>query len=714
MSPRRNPKRNAREAFNKDTDVEKSIVSGMNEGHGKAQKPDESEQENIVPPSRATKKRRVKEVGSVDMQAESSSAIITANDTAPEKPCDIELPRAQLGSMPDELLCEIFSYTLPLDLLQLSHTCKSFRSFLMHTSARFIWKSARLNVPVPGLPDCPEDLNEAQYAALVFAPNCQFCFKKPVNRNFGEYVTSNIMTDFYARIKSCIPCLRNKKIFFPWKRGQGPWWNGPYPRTMAPYLPFVAAPKGTYNARITYKILHLPTNDAWAEEYRNAKSKAKWVEDKTRARKLAYVHSERCKVFMVEWNKHLVNERKAVVAKYVESLGWEEEFLKNWNPKLLIQNDPELQIIFQVDISQEWLDNTRDWFNLRMSKLKIERLDQERENRVIKAYIVLDDVLKNFALDLPPNALVPQVPDIIGYPAIQDIIHENQFNDNLSAKDFEPLRSVFPSIVAQSLQEREEKLLAIIAKELGEGMFDPKTILHLATTTFHCEICHEDILQYPRVLVHRHAYECRHPLQRKFGTDHIDEVILQNSVYRIFSWGKSGSITFRKEDVNTMSETLKMLGYDPKTTTRAEMDAADPILECEGCITTCLRSSNVGYQRMMRWSAVATHGDPRSTYHCRFSSARKNPMKLAKVDEETAKTVRSKLLQAINKFDNPHNALTYGYLMCSRCRKWGDMVTLSTHLKDVHMIDSPTEDDIVLRLDGDAPQICNMTVDLSD
>lgn len=59
----------------------------------------------------------------------------------------------------------------PLDLLQLTRTCRAVRKlFLTRGFASHAWAEARANVP--DLPDCPPDLTEAQYASLMFETVC--------------------------------------------------------------------------------------------------------------------------------------------------------------------------------------------------------------------------------------------------------------------------------------------------------------------------------------------------------------------------------------------------------------------------------------------------------------------------------------------------------------------------------------------------------------
>jgi hypothetical protein len=65
-------------------------------------------------------------------------------------------------------LTQIVSYLHPLDLLRLSWTCKSFRTFL--TTRTSVWKVAF--EALPHFPPCPKDLSFPRYALIAFATIC--------------------------------------------------------------------------------------------------------------------------------------------------------------------------------------------------------------------------------------------------------------------------------------------------------------------------------------------------------------------------------------------------------------------------------------------------------------------------------------------------------------------------------------------------------------
>lgn len=65
---------------------------------------------------------------------------------------------------------QIFAHLSPYDLLKLARTTKAFRRLLMNQASISVWKAAFQGVP--GLPPCPLDMAEPEWANLVFSPHC--------------------------------------------------------------------------------------------------------------------------------------------------------------------------------------------------------------------------------------------------------------------------------------------------------------------------------------------------------------------------------------------------------------------------------------------------------------------------------------------------------------------------------------------------------------
>lgn len=67
------------------------------------------------------------------------------------------------------LAAQIASYLHPSDILQLARVSLRVRAVLMSRSSAHVWITARR---VIGMPECPPDLSEPQYASLVFEHTC--------------------------------------------------------------------------------------------------------------------------------------------------------------------------------------------------------------------------------------------------------------------------------------------------------------------------------------------------------------------------------------------------------------------------------------------------------------------------------------------------------------------------------------------------------------
>ncbi|CAE6455649.1 hypothetical protein BN14_03698 [Rhizoctonia solani AG-1 IB] len=78
-----------------------------------------------------------------------------------------------LVNLPVEVLIEIARYVHPLDLIMLSRVNKFLRELFMDKRSALIWSSARENLP--GLPGCPDEVSEPQYAAMLFTKRCSTC-----------------------------------------------------------------------------------------------------------------------------------------------------------------------------------------------------------------------------------------------------------------------------------------------------------------------------------------------------------------------------------------------------------------------------------------------------------------------------------------------------------------------------------------------------------
>ncbi|KAG8746609.1 hypothetical protein FRC12_014246, partial [Ceratobasidium sp. 428] len=94
-----------------------------------------------------------------------------------------------------DIFSQIIPNLAPLDVVYLAQVNKSIRRMLMHRSARPMWRACIENMT--GLPACPPELSEPQYASLLFQPRCSSCGVKE-GRN----------PDAFLRVRLCPPCHR--------------------------------------------------------------------------------------------------------------------------------------------------------------------------------------------------------------------------------------------------------------------------------------------------------------------------------------------------------------------------------------------------------------------------------------------------------------------------------------------------------------------------
>ncbi|KAF8173650.1 hypothetical protein BJ912DRAFT_71641 [Pholiota molesta] len=99
-----------------------------------------------------------------------------------------------LLALPLDIFFEITSHLHPLDLLHLSRASRHFARMFLRTDNRHAWLAARRTVE--GLPDCPSDLSEAQYAHLLFESICSGCGK------IGRRLLFNL------RVRLCASCYK--------------------------------------------------------------------------------------------------------------------------------------------------------------------------------------------------------------------------------------------------------------------------------------------------------------------------------------------------------------------------------------------------------------------------------------------------------------------------------------------------------------------------
>ncbi|CAE6495234.1 unnamed protein product [Rhizoctonia solani] len=148
--------------------------------------------------------------------------------------------------LPIEVFVEIMKQLALPDVLSLSRSNKFFRQMLMMRSATTlnIWQGSVDNVP--GLPPCPEDLCEPQYAALIYTKYCSMC---------GIRIVKDM--DPYLNVRICKDCVEIHAIHSKKVDGEM--------RLVIPGSRITRTKAGGYNTE-TYLIRDVEEAEKWFDD----------------------------------------------------------------------------------------------------------------------------------------------------------------------------------------------------------------------------------------------------------------------------------------------------------------------------------------------------------------------------------------------------------------------------------------------------------------
>ncbi|KIM35798.1 hypothetical protein M413DRAFT_326355 [Hebeloma cylindrosporum] len=117
----------------------------------------------------------------------------------------------QLLAMPLDVLLEVFSHLDPKDIIHVCRTSRFLRDILMTRNSISVWRAARERI---GAPESPSNMNEPQWAAVLFGNVCQTCGARNIERfDFSlmrrackECKDEYLLTE--KTIKTCFPGSR--------------------------------------------------------------------------------------------------------------------------------------------------------------------------------------------------------------------------------------------------------------------------------------------------------------------------------------------------------------------------------------------------------------------------------------------------------------------------------------------------------------------------
>ncbi|KAF9071226.1 hypothetical protein BDP27DRAFT_1322562 [Rhodocollybia butyracea] len=435
--------------------------------------------------------------------------------------------------VPLEVIFEIFCYLEPGDLLRLARTSRDLRCILMGKTSESIWCTARGNVE--GLPPLPKDLNEPQYAHLLFEPYCHasLCKKR------CDYVLWNF------RMRSC------KKYYFNLH--------------------------GNWEIATRYKNEFHALND----EERDA-----WIDRKEKEYEEIQIHGIKCRRWLnaklgerADQLTKLRKERKEAILKRLEQIGWRTE------AETMIKDYYRDTFTRHKSVSQPKKLTDHGWNCMEtelvqmLSDYQAERLVRQRDEALGSRYRLFLDLLLQIESETDLRDPFPTAGDILTDLRIEALIWDTPFDERLDASLCKSkLLEYLPSIINEWRPAKVQEVLEILRKSRPSATVPD---LHLATSVFACSSCTVKVLHYPQMFYHRCCHE-RSPTSNR-SDERLDIYIPSWIAKRPLGLWMSSTLIYNDSGSQDTKKIIEACNLDPETTTIDDLHLANPLIECSSC-----------------------------------------------------------------------------------------------------------------------------------
>ncbi|KAI9454591.1 hypothetical protein HD554DRAFT_2031241 [Boletus coccyginus] len=449
-----------------------------------------------------------------------------------------------------DVLFLLAAYVHPLDLLNLARTCKSLRELLMDKASEFVWKTARGQVR--GLPDCPADMTEPEYANLVFYSRCHVrtCTDSSTRLNCSE-----VLSRLQRRTVGLNVCFSITIEFTSVTRLRS----------------FSSCPD------IILQNSVLPTENLTVDE------EGKWVD------------KEQLESFIEEYNRssdkeRFLNDRQELcfaIQQRLKQHGYGPE-IEHFGHYAIRQPRASFFKTSRPLTDKEWARMWPEWFEI-MSDFRSQRMDktvyQPRRNLLVTEY---NSYVTSPSSNAPSFDLLPHVIELGCFPPFRDIIKAPEGTD-MSEKPFESAFAQLPVLVDEWRKQLDAELAELVeipsqlsrkgassgravsssSETLMESFQAPTDKLHLACavfTTFHPVTWYPDVffsmLHHLDPIHGKEGWEREMPIQDRFSVKYIEDA----------------------------PYIVRACGLDPNVATVEDMDRRDARLKCLSCNNPYIRS----------------------------------------------------------------------------------------------------------------------------
>ncbi|KAF9032486.1 hypothetical protein BDZ89DRAFT_1131343 [Hymenopellis radicata] len=514
-----------------------------------------------------------------------------------------------LSDLPFDVLLEIGSLLLPLDLLNLGRVNRVLRGALMSKGSRTAWKAARANAD--NLPEPFNGMSEPAWAQLVYVRICQFCWTTAVKD-----------PDFNLFCRMCSTCAVHHLVM------RDPNVDDPV-FSVIPLLYTRCALQRTYDeTKLAMEKLSDPTDFIAAKKAEQSAAKA---------------HTRLCQ----EWMNLLRTKRAQEledakrtrfnqICDRLRTLGYGEE--------LTFMTEVQHNTLLERLTAHHFVRQTRPltdriWANISgslttfMNTARTQRLAY-RERLALSRKDVAVFYLRMLKEDEPTSFSWVHLPYFLSFPPVKAIINRADYNDVCSHvfdEDLAPIKAC----AAELSVTLDVQLVSVIDRgrsgpPLSMSHVDIRARLQLATSGVICTKCSRlpaDISVVDRDTSNERSTLAFHPLfypetlvhSCALGTDPLDSGGVRShpkdgDVVRIADCGRRQRTELRfelyqKHPVLTWLVEMVVIvaGMDPTTATVTQMDKSAPLFECQSCVADKKRFGPVVKRLLYSWRKIVCH-----------------------------------------------------------------------------------------------------------
>ncbi|KAF5362788.1 hypothetical protein D9757_011016 [Collybiopsis confluens] len=534
----------------------------------------ESESEDDTPVKREPPRKRVKR----SIQSEPVATTISSTKKGKRRiPEQFRKVRGKTGMLeklakdvPLDVIFEIFCYLDPGDLFRLARTTRDLRDILMSKSSENVWRIAREGVE--GIPPLPSDLNEPQFAHLLFESYCHNC---------GRKRCENILWSF--RMRCCNGCLavfgflnRNDAEFFA---------RIPDGLDIDPMV----FPSEYILGKYHYTVVHPEIMDRITAFVKDG-SRQKLLTVKGISLMPESRGEMRIAILSLSHSLILTPAAQYRILDRLEQIGWREEaeiimktgYRDDFSSHTLVRQTRKLTDYVWNGIEQALID----WLTIR----KTQRLESLHQAAVKRRYWLLESHFAKIRSNQDFRDPFPDKSDVLTYKALEKLIWETPAEEELTSEFLQSkLLEFLPHIVEHWKSAALQSLVQVMQESRPNAT---ELDLQLVTTVFQCSSCCDTML-YPQVLYHSCCFSS-YSVNSTLGLQYIKQA----------PWSPR-RLKLSEAGCRTAMAIVRGCSLDPATATIQDLWDANPLIECKKCETPW--HAWEGGRLFMRWPAAIQH-----------------------------------------------------------------------------------------------------------